>query len=158
MVATRWLVVLTLSSLLVAPVFGETAAVQERHVQRLVASPTPAGPLTILSDDASWRIEIPAATVVRVDAQANARGQFYLSYHRENQAEPDLTFPASRQLALLPGPGAWIVRIDPAAGAAFDARVLFEGFVGDVDGARSPFTLVDLPRERSCPIAGACLP
>lgn len=128
-------------------------------VQRLVGTPTPLGPATLLSDQAAWRLDAPSGAVVLVDAASGPNSPFYLRVHRIGEPEPTVSYPATQQSFLIPAGGAWRVAIDPAAGAAVEITVSFRGAYTDIDrGAAAAFTLTELEKGRGCVVPGVCLP
>lgn len=152
-------IALAIVSLLVATSVLAAAGTHEtRTLQRLVATPTPLGPATLLSDQAVWRVDVAEGTVVLVDASAGPNSPFYLRAHPLTSPEPTVGLPAFRQSFLLSPPGPWRVVVDPAAGAAVEITVTFRGSVSDVDGAPAAFTLTDLERGHGCVVPGVCLP
>lgn len=152
-------IAILLSVLALAPVaLSDAGALHERRIDRIVATPTPLGPVLAGSDEARYLLDIPESVVVEVRAEGPAHALFYLSHHRADRATRDLALPASYQTILVPGPGQWIVRVDPAGGADFHARLVFRGYVSDVGGAPGAFDLVDAGRDGACVVAGTCLP
>lgn len=138
-----------------APAMAATGVAFERHVERLVATPTPIGPVLVLSDRASWDVTLDAATILWVEAQAPDHSPFYLT---TDCGATFVTLPSSHDGRLCGKPGTWRVSVDPAGGAAVDITVRFRGHVGDLTGAPSPFTLTDVAADRGCVVLGACLP
>lgn len=154
-------IALVLSLLAVAPALEAgttTSAFHERRVDRLVATPTPVGPVLVAGDASRWLLDLPAETVVRVVATGGAAALFHLTWHLEGEAPPDVSFPARHQSFEVSGPARWIVRLDPAGGAGFHARITFEGFVSEAGGAPSAFALTDLGHDGACVVPGVCLP
>lgn len=157
----RSTIALALSLLLLAPALhaaSSTAAFHERRIDRLIATPTPAGPILLGSDEVRYRLDVPAHATVLVRADGTNTSFFHASFHRVGTATPDITFPTRHATFELPGPASWLVRIDPAGGGAFHARITFEGFVADVGGAPATFTLTDAGDDRACVVPGVCLP
>lgn len=152
----RWWI-LAIALLVSVPALAETGTAFERHVERLVATPTPLGPLLLAADSASWRVEVPASAVVVVEAQGDAAAPFLLRASREGAAQDALALPTTHAAFLLSAPGAWVVTVDPLAGVAVDIRVTFRGHVADVGGAPAAFTLTDVDDERRCVVPGVCL-
>lgn len=147
------IIVLALS----APLVGaDVGPVFTRHVERLVATPTPLGPALLLSDAAAWRVDVPSEGVVVVEAHGSTSAPFYL---RANRSLSNVALPLSHQSILLHEPGAWRVEVDPAAGVVVDITVTFRGHVGR-DGTGKPlaFTLTDLESGDGCVVVGVCLP
>lgn len=152
----RWSV-LAIALLVSVPALAETGTSFERHVERLVATPTPLGPLLLAGDSASWRVEVPAEAVVVVEAAGELPAPFLLRAAREGAAQDALALPATHAGFLLSTPGAWVVTIDPLAGVAVDIRVTFRGHVADDGGAPAAFTLTDIEDARACIVPGVCL-
>lgn len=142
--------------LLLAPAAADVGAHHERRVDVLVASPTPVAGVTVLRDDAAWRVDVPEGVSVVALARA-AEGAFYLTAHADGAAEPDGGLAFERRSVTL-HEGAWIVRVDPALGALARIDVTFDGAVSQHGGASANFTLTDLPRDPRCAAPGACLP
>lgn len=150
------LVLLTLPALVGA---APPAATQIRTVERLVATPTPFGPLTVLADDHVWEVDVDVGRVVVVDALGSPGTLFHFRYHRAGTPEPGLEAPVPSISRPLHGPGTWRVVVDPAGGVANRIDLTFRGFVGDPDGGNpAPFALRDVKGSRPCVVAGACLP
>lgn len=152
------LIVLVLVSM---PAVAEpiSASYVERHVERLVARPSPVGPVRIASDEASWRVSVPSHAVVLVEAQGAADEPFVLRAGPAGSGSMDaLVLPTTHAGFLLSTPGDWRVRVDPVAGVAVDILVTFEGRVADVDGARTAFTLDEEATSPLCVVAEVCLP
>lgn len=159
MTRARVALAVALSALLGAPALAtnEPANVQERRIDEPVTLPTPLGPALLLSDETRFALDIPAETVVLIDAVGSPTSLFYLHFHREDEAVSDLAFPATHQKLQLPGPSRWILHVDPAGSPDFHVALRFEGRVGDHEGAPAPFVLEDLGADRACVIAGVCL-
>lgn len=143
---------------LAAPAWAGDASQFHHRVERLVASPTPAGPLTLLEDHAAWRADVPPGIVVLVEARSDGGALFALRC--APLAAPDaLVLPAAtRQACLLGSAGAWRVHVDPDAGAAVSVDVTFRGAFGDVGQAPAAFSLTLLRDGPACVVPGACLP
>ena len=160
--SARAVIVIAMSLLLAAPALASETwgAHHERRVDRVVATPTPLGPFVIAtaSDETRWLVDVPAETTVFVHANGSATSVFYLAWHLEGKAPPDLRFPARAHAFTLPGPAQYIVRLDPAGGADFHARVYFDGFVTDEKGAPAGFRVVDAGNDAGCIVPGVCLP
>lgn len=152
----RWCVVV-IALVACAPALAESGTHFERHVERLVATPSPVGPVILLADDASWRLDVPTEAIVIVEAEGDAASPFLLRAAREGAAQDALTLPTSHAAFLLSTPGAWIVTVDPLAGVAVDIRVTFRGQVADDGGAPAAFTLTDVEDRRTCVVPGVCL-
>lgn len=132
---------------------------QTRTVDRLVAYPTPVGPVTLLDDGHAWEVGVPLGAQVFVHALGAPGSLFYLrSQGPGSPAMPPVAAPTQEDGATL-GPGTWRVTVDPAGGAAIHVEVTFTGAYGDLDGgAPAPFTLRDLKGGSPCVAPGACLP
>jgi len=148
---SRW-IAFAFALLLCAP-----ALAFERHVERLVATPTPVGPLLLARDDAGWRVEIPPETIVFVDARGDPTTPFLLRATREGATQSSLALPTTRAGFVLATPGAWIVNVDPLVGVAVDIEVHLRGYVTDEGGAPATFTLTDAPTRTDCIVPGVCL-
>lgn len=127
----------------------------DRYVDRLVGTPTPLGPARALSDRVAWNITLDDATIVWIEASASETSPFYLT-----TTCSDVVFlgPSTHEGRLCSRPGTWRVEVDPAGGIAVNVTVRFRGHVGDLDGAPSPFRLVDAARDDACVVRGVCLP
>ncbi|HUR69868.1 MAG TPA: hypothetical protein VM370_11540 [Candidatus Thermoplasmatota archaeon] len=136
------------------PAVAQVGSAFDVHVERLIASPTPAGPLILLNDEASWVITIPEPTEVLVEAQSAADEPFYLTTDCRASV---IVLPTSHD-AVLCHPGVRRLQVDPAAGVDVDIIVRFRGHVVDLPGASSEFELVDRPASASCVVPGVCLP
>lgn len=155
----RTLSALAIVTLLVLASAGaETATRQTRVVERLVGTPSPLGPVLVLSDQTSWRVDNAGDTVVLIDAKADPPALFYLRVHRLDEPEPVVAYPGAHLSHLISAPGSWRVVVDPAGGAAVKVTVTFRGHVTDVDGAHASFTLTDLEKAGGCVVPGVCLP
>ena len=154
----RLALVVAVALLVAGGALAETGSRFERHVERLVATPTPLGPVLLAGDEAAWRVDVPAQAVVLVEASGERTEPFLLRATREGAAQSSLALPTTHAGFLLGTPGAWIVSVDPLAGVAVDIHVLFEGYVADAPGAPAGFTLTDAERSPLCVVPGACLP
>lgn len=135
-----------------------TADQQQRDVSRLIATPTPLGPLDAWSDVWSWRVDVPSSAVVVVEAFSGQTSAFELRFHRAGDTQTSVSTPAMHQSIQLTN-GAWIVDLDPTLGANVNIHVRFDGHVGDANGARTPFTLTDLGSAGACFMPSqVCLP
>lgn len=130
----------------------------ERHVERLVARPTPIGPITLYSDEASWSVRVPEHAVVLVEAIGNRTEPFVLRVGMEGAAEDSLILPTTHAGFALHTPGDWRVRVDPLAGVAVDIVVRFRGHVSDDAGAPAVFTLDEAQPRLYCVLGSVCLP
>lgn len=148
-----------LVALLLLPVAASAdyGATHERVVKRVLGTPTPLGPAFVLSDETSWRADVPPGTVVFVEGSANATSPFYLRCKPLGTPDTFLALPATHQGCLL-SPGSWRVAVDPAGGALVNVRVRFTGHVGEITGIAAPFSLRNLTADGGCVIAGVCLP
>lgn len=156
--SARATLAVALSLLLLGPVAAVSDSFHERRVDRVVATPTPAGPIVLASDEVRWRVDVPAHATALVRAEGAAASWFHATFHLEGRSPPDARFPARAHAFELPGPAAWIVRVDPAAGADFHARVTFQGFVSQVGGAPAAIGVEDAGNDRGCVTPGVCLP
>lgn len=152
----RWSV-LAIALLVSVPALAQTGTSFERHVERLVASPTPLGPLLVASDSAAWRVDVPAEAIVVVVAEGDPATPFLLRAAREGAAQDALALPTTHAGFVLSQPGAWRVTVDPLAGVAVDIRVSFRGHVADDGGAPAAFTLTDVDDARGCIVPGVCV-
>lgn len=139
--------------LLATPVLAEGSSETgdrfERRIERLVASPTPAGPLLLLSDAASWRVDVPNGALVHVEAEGSRTAPFYLRVDRMDA--PPSTFPVpSSHSGYIVSAGSWRVMVDPAAGANVDITLRMS--------SAAPFTLTPIAHDRACLVASVCLP
>lgn len=148
-------VLLLLLLLLASPAWSAPASHASRTVEALVALPTPAGPVTYLSDEAQWIVTVPDGVVVLVDARGNA--PFHLRAAGPDGERVSTLTPALQAAALLDA-GAWRVGVDPAGGALIRIDVTFDGYVSDVGGAPAPFELRDVDDGDACVFQGTCLP
>lgn len=128
------------------------------HVDRLVATPTPAGPLTLLADDAAWRADVPAGAIVFVEAHAAPGSAFLLRCAPLGSPDTVVLPAATRQGCLLGHAGPWRVVVDPALGVATNITVTFRGAHVDIHGIPAPFGLTLLRDGPGCVVPGACLP
>lgn len=142
---------------LLADEAGETGSRFDKKVERLVAMPTPIGPLLVLGDAAVWRVDIPASAVVLVEAWSEETSPFYYRYERMGSAPSTFFVPSTHAGSILP-PGAWRVTIDPAGGVAVDINVRFLGQTGGVGGGPNEFTLTTIANDNPCLLATVCLP
>lgn len=152
-------IALALALMLSAPAVAApvTSTFVERHVERLVARPTPIGPLTLGSDEASWRVSVPQHAIVVVEAVGNKTEPFILRAGRVGAAEDAMILPTTHAGFVLSTPGDWRVRVDPLAGVAVDIVVTFRGHVADGDGGPASFTLDDEPANPLCLFGSVCL-
>lgn len=157
----RGLPILTLVLLaaLLAPALADTSGTTHtRTVERLVATPTPLGPVTVLDDGHVWEVDVPAGAQVFVKAKGAPGSLFYLRWHGPvSPYPPPLAAPAAEDGATLP-PGVWRVTVDPAGGAAVTVAVTFAGHHGDLGGPPASFTVRDVSGGNPCVVPGACLP
>lgn len=138
---------------------AETGTSFERRIERLVASPTPAGPLLLMSDRASWRVDVPPSAVVVVEARGSDSAPF--SFRAERVDAPSgsmVAYPTTHAGFLLSEPGAWRVSVDPLVGVKVDVRISFRGMTGGTGGGPASFTLTDLEVDKGCLFRGVCLP
>lgn len=152
-----WTAVALIALLALPALTAETTTHAERRVERLVATPTPLGPLRALGDEHAWRVDVPPEAVVLVEARSGANAPFTLRAHPLGTAEPAWEPPAVAAARLL-GPGSWRVAVDPAAGAAVRIDVAFRGHLVDVGGAPASFAIHALEADQGCVVPGACLP
>lgn len=148
-----WLILAVLFTPTLA--WAENATQRERHVDRLVASPTSTP--TMLSDRSWYRVEVNTGTVVAVDATSTGTAVFSLKYNRWGDPPGGSPIPSTRQGALLRA-GIWSVVIDPDAGADVHITILFHGHASDVTGAPAAFVLNDVAVDRACVTPEVCLP
>jgi hypothetical protein len=137
---------------------GESGTHLTRHLDRLVASPTPLGPLVMLGDEGAWRVEVPEGVVVCVNAREDGAAPFTLraTHGDSTLASP---VPSLAQSLTLPGPAAWELRADPAFGADVHVTVDLRGAYVECGNQAAAFTLTDLPASPPCATeVGACLP
>lgn len=151
------MVTLVVVSLSVPAVDAEVGTAFERHVERLLGTPTPIGPVLFLSDRATWEMELDAATVVWIEADAPGSSPFYLTTSCNSLA---VLLPSTHEGRLCSKPGVWRIDVDPAGGAAVDITVRFRGHVGDLRGAPSAFRLTNASADDDarCIVPGVCLP
>jgi hypothetical protein len=137
---------------------AESGTFFERRIERLVASPTPIGPLLLGSDRAAWRVDVPESAVVLIEARGTGGAPFLFRAERMDEPGSSVLFPTTHAGFLLSEPGAWRVAIDPLAGVRVDIRITFRGMTGGTGGGPASFTLTDLQLDRGCLFAGVCLP
>lgn len=143
--------------LLAAPAFAESDVTEaHRRITRAVASPTPVGGISALSDQAAWRVTVPPESVVEVFARASSPTSIF--YLRANRTLSGFWFPGPAASIVLDHAGDWRVEVDPAAGASVDISIAFRGYVAGQGGTPSRFSIEDAPPERGCVAAGVCLP
>lgn len=142
---------------LLADEASESGAHFEKRVQRLFASPTPIGPILIANDAVVWRVDVPVSAVVLVQAQGSDTAPFHFRFERMGAAPSSLFVPTTHAGALLGGPGAWRVTIDPAAGVLVDVKVRFVGQAGGPGGAPHAFTLTRIDNDNPCLLPTVCL-
>lgn len=152
-------IALALAVMMSAPAVAApvTATFVERHVERVVARPTPIGPITLGSDEASWRVSVPTHAIVVVEAIGNRTEPFVMRAARVGAAEDAMILPTTHAAFVLSTPGDWRVRVDPLAGIAVDIVVTFRGHVADGAGAPTSFTLTDEPADPLCIVGSVCL-
>lgn len=136
----------------------ETGSAFERSIERLVATPTPVGPLLLGSDQSTWRVDVPLGAIVTVEANGTPTAPFYLRARTMGAAESSFALPTSHAGFFLAGPESWQVSVDPVAGVAVDITIRFRGHVGDATGAPALFTLTPITIERGCLFPSVCLP
>lgn len=157
-VRPRSILVFALLVLLLPAAGADVGAHFTRHVDRLVASPTPVGGLVVLGDAASYRVEVPEGVVVCVDATESGAAPFTLraSDGARTLASP---VPTLAQSLLLPGPSTWTLQVDPAFGAEAHITLDLAGSFVDCGRTSAAFGLVDMDASSACLTeAGACLP
>ena len=148
---------LLLALLLCLPALAAPATTQTRTVERLVAMPTPLGPVTALDDGHAWEVDVPADAQVFVKAEGQPGSLFYLRWGRPDAPDRPALAPSQEGGATL-SPGTWRVTVDPAGGAAVRILVTFTGHYGDLDGGSpAPFTLRDVKGGNPCVLPGVCL-
>lgn len=140
-----------------APAFAQTGTAFDFHVERLVASPTPAGPVLLLSDAATWDLTLATPAIVWIDARATGGSLFLLT---TDCGPLGVSAPASHDVRICSRPGTWKIQVDPAAGVAVDILVRFRGYTHDVGGAPAAFALegTSAPDATRCVVTGVCLP
>ena len=135
-----------------------TGPTHTRAVDRLVAYPTPLGPVTVLDDGHVWEVDVPQGTQVFVHAKGAPGSLFYLRWSAADApAPPLLAAPAAEDAATLRA-GTWRVAVDPAGGAAVSVQLTFTGTYADLHGAPASFTVRDVKGGSPCVVPGACLP
>lgn len=156
----REVVVLVFVALLSAPLVaqGATGAFFDRHLERLVASPTPVGAVRVASDEGSWRVDVPVHAIVAIEARSDPSTPFALRAGPYGAGQSAFVLPTTHAGFILSEPGAWRVSVDPLAGVSIDIRVTFRGHVSDVNGAPAAFTLTDLGIAPGCVVPEVCLP
>lgn len=124
----------------------------DRHIERLVASPTPVGPLLLASDRAAWLVEVPGSAIVSVEAEGTTSAPFLFRAERVGERGSSFVLPTTHAGFLLSEAGAWRVSVDPLAGVQVDITVKFRSQTG------ASFTLTDLELDRGCLFPAVCLP
>lgn len=130
----------------------------ERHVERMVARPTPIGPVILYSDETSWKVSVPENATVLVEAKGDRTEPFVLRAGLDGAAEDSLILPTTHAGFALSTPGDWRVRVDPLAGVAVDIVVTFRGHVSREDGVPASFTLDEATPRPYCVLGSVCLP
>lgn len=152
------LATLLLALPLLASGAADTATTHTRTVDRVVAYPTPYGPVTLLDDGHVWEVDVPTGAQVFVHAKGAPGSLFYLRVHAAGApSAPHVAAPTAEDGRTLP-PGTWRVVADPAGGAAVKIVVTFRGHWADVDAAPAPFALHDVKGGSPCLLPGVCLP
>ena len=154
--------VLLALALLAAPALvadgpSETGVRFDKRIERLVATPTPFGPLLALGDAAVWRVDVPSSAVVLVEAWGNDTAPFHFRFERTGSAPSTFFVPTTHAGAILTS-GSWRVTVDPAAGVAVDIHVSFRGQAGGAGGGATPFTLTQIANDNPCLFPSVCLP
>lgn len=160
MLRQRVLVLLSVA-LLATPALatsGETGTVFERTIERIVATPTPAGPFVLASDARAWRVDVAEGRVVYVEAHGTESAPFYLHAEPMGQARAMFVPPASHAAYILGGPDPWRITVDPAVGADVRIKVRFVGVSSDVRGSPAAFTLTPIANDQGCIVPTVCLP
>lgn len=154
------LIAVALALLAAAPLhaLAETGTAFERRIERLVATPTPIGPLLLFSDRAAWRVDVPPSAVVLVEARGSDSAPFSFRAERLDEAGSAIAYPTTHAGFLLSESGAWRVAVDPLVGVKVDIRISFRGMTGGTSGGPAAFTLTDLEVDDGCLFRGVCLP
>jgi hypothetical protein len=155
----RWVVMAVIALATAAPfiAFAQTGVAFDFHVERLVATPTPVGPVLLASDAAVWNITLSDPTIVWMDVRSDPTSPFLLTMTCGDFA---VTAPTSHDVRTCSRSGSWQVQVDPVAGVAVDIVVRFRGYASDVGGGASPFFIqtVANPDPTRCVVTGVCLP
>lgn len=138
------------------PAVAPSTTAIDFHIQRLVATPTPVGPLLVASDAVTWDLTLSDPTLVSIEVLSGQASPFILT---TTCGATVISTPSSHDGRICSRPGTWQVQVDPVAGVAVDITVRFRGHVIDIGGAASSFVITQTSGDdRGCVVPGVCLP